>query len=298
MISAWGSPVPVETDFVRNVHGPGWHVDRRQFDSMLAKEAAKAGAQLHARSRVGTCERQGDCWAVGERRSRFLVDACGRNGLRIHGDLEQQAASKTEREIEDELIAIALTISYSYVQQRPPDLRTCVETTPRGWWYAAPLPDATSMAMFFTDPEIYRNQGIAISDELKAAPITARRLEGGSIQDSRVLHVTSSCRRVIAGLGWLAVGDSASSYDPLSGRGVFKALQHARAAATAITGILHGQADPVSLYSAQVRLEFEEYVRQRRQYYAAERRWLDHSFWRRRSLSSLPSLPPLPWQPR
>lgn len=32
MISVWGDPVLVEVDFIRNLHGPGWHIDRNRFD--------------------------------------------------------------------------------------------------------------------------------------------------------------------------------------------------------------------------------------------------------------------------
>jgi flavin-dependent dehydrogenase len=272
MISIWGDPLPVEVDFLRNVHGPGWHIDRRQFDAMLAKEAARAGARVYSCRRVGICRRTDNGWSVGECRSRILVDACGRNGLRIDGN--------ADRETEDELLAIALTISCS--DRFPRDLRTCIETTSSGWWYSAALPGKTAIAMFFTDPLIYRRDGIAIHEQLKAAPFTARRLEGGQIQDSRVLHVTSSCRTSIFGTGWLAVGDSASSYDPLSGRGVFKALRHANSATSAITAYLHGETDSMASYARQVRLEFNEYVQQRRLYYAIEHRWPEHSFWQTR----------------
>jgi flavin-dependent dehydrogenase len=272
MISLWGDPVPVEVDFVRNVHGPGWHIDRKQFDAMLAKEAARAGARVYPCRRVGTCRRTDNGWSVGECRSRILVDACGRNGLRIDGN--------ADRETEDELLAIALTISYS--ARFPRDIRTCIEATSSGWWYTAPLPGETAIAMFFTDALIYRRDGIEIHEQLKAAPFTARRLEGGQIQDSRVLHVTSSCRTAIFGTGWLAVGDSASSYDPLSGRGIFKALRHANSATSAINSFLHGETDSMASYAKQVRLEFDEYVRQRRLYYAIEHRWPEYSFWRTR----------------
>src|SRR5882672_4257013 len=46
IISVWGESVPSETDFIRNPHGPGWHIDRNRFDEMLCTEATKAGAQL------------------------------------------------------------------------------------------------------------------------------------------------------------------------------------------------------------------------------------------------------------
>jgi flavin-dependent dehydrogenase len=272
MISLWGGPLPVEVDFIGNVHGPGWHIDRRQFDGMLVNEAARAGVRIYPHCRVGACCREDNRWSVGECRSRVLVDARGRNGLRLDGN--------ANRETEDVLLAIALTISYS--ARLPRDLRTCIETTSCGWWYSAPLPEGTAIAMFFTDPNIYRRDGISIHEQLKAAPFTARRLEDGQIQDSRVLHVTSSCRTAIFGNGWLAVGDSASSYDPLSGRGVFKALRNASSATPVITACLHGETGSMASYASQVRLEFDEYVRQRRLYYAIEQRWSEHAFWQAR----------------
>jgi flavin-dependent dehydrogenase len=273
MISVWGDPLPVEVDFVRGAYGPGWHVNRKRFDEMLLKEAESAGVRAYTHRRVGKCQRESDHWTVAGCRARVLVDACGANGLRIDDN--------TEREIEDVLVAIALTISYS--GQRTRDLRACIETTSHGWWYTAPLPDGITIAMFFTDPVVYCLEGIAIQDQLKAAPLTARQMDGGHIQNSRVLRVNSSCRTTPFGNGWLAVGDSASCYDPLSGRGVSKALRQASSAANTINACLRGQTDSMSLYAMQVRLEFDEYVRQRRLYYATERRWSEYAFWKART---------------
>lgn len=273
MISVWGDPNPAEVDFVHNVHGPGWHVDRRRFDEMLAKEAIAAGVRVYSQHRVGICKRESDHWNVSGCRGRVLVDACGSNGLRID--------DTGHRETEDILLAITLTISYP--GHRVQDLRTSVEATSRGWWYAAPLPQGEAIAMFFTDPVIYRKDGISIDEELRAAPLTLGRLQGGHIKVSRVLRVTSSVRSTLFGRGWLAVGDSASSYDPISGRGVFKALRHGVSATNAIAAYLRGDVDSMARYARLVRSEFDEYVRQRSVYYASERRWSEHSFWRARA---------------
>ena len=273
IISVWGDPNPVEVDFVRNIHGPGWHIDRRRFDKMLAKEAMAAGVRVYSQCRARLCRRESDHWSVSGCRARILVDACGSNGLRMD--------SNDDREIEDVLLAIALTISYSGNGER--DLRTSIETTSHGWWYAAPIPNGEMIAMFFTDPVIYRRDGIWIHEQLKAAPVTAARLKGGHIRDSRVMRAASSCRRTVFGNNWLAVGDSASAYDPISGRGVFKALRHATFATNAIASYLRGNVDSMIRYAELVRSEFEEYVRQRSMYYASEHRWLEHAFWRRRA---------------
>ena len=55
------------------------------------------------------------------------------------------------------------------------------------------------------------------------------------------MYVASSCRKTISGEAWLAVGDSASSYDPLSGRGIFKAMRQGTNAAIAVDGFLRGE---------------------------------------------------------
>jgi flavin-dependent dehydrogenase len=272
IISVWGDPIPVESDFIHNVHGMGWHIDRKTFDQMLGTEAEKAGAQVHLRTRVRTCNREDGCWQADEWRARFLVDASGRNGLRLSGNID--------RETDDKLLAI--TLSVSCTQRTGNDLRTCIEAVPAGWWYTAPLPQGLAVAMFFTDPAIYQEEGISIREQLGNAPVTSRLLEGGCIEDSSVLHVTSSCRRSAFGAGWLAVGDSACSFDPISGRGIFNALRRARSASAAIIEQFTGNLDPTIQYVRQVRLEYDEYVRQRRVYYMSERRWPDHFFWRTR----------------
>ncbi len=271
IVSAWGSPVAREQDFVGNVHGSGWHVDRNRFDEMLCAEAARAGAHLVLRT-AGTPRREPGGWRVGAVEARFLVDASGRNGLRIDGDCT--------REEDDVLLAIVLDVRYASAP--PSDGRTFIESTRSGWWYTARLAGGT-VAMFFADPGEYTRDGISPAEQLADAPLTRSRLQDGGISGSRVVRVSSSRRRTLSGEDWVAVGDSASSYDPLSGRGIFKALRQGALAAGAVDAKLRGSESALSEYGARVRAEFDEYARQRREYYAGERRWRDQPFWRARS---------------
>jgi len=272
IVSAWGSSVAREQDFVGNRHGSGWHVDRNRFDEMLCGEAARAGAAVVPRT-TGTPRREPDGgWRTGRVEARFLVDASGRNGLRIDGGCA--------RDDDDVLLGIVLEVRYASAP--PADWRTFIESTRSGWWYTARLASGT-VAMFFADPGEYAAEGIVLGDQLADAPLTRSRLEGGHIGGSRVVRVSSSCRRTISGGDWVAVGDSASSYDPLSGRGVFKAMRHAGLAAAAVDARLRGNGAALDEYATRVRTEFDDYVRQRREYYAGERRWTDQPFWRGRS---------------
>lgn len=271
MISVWGG-APQERDYLRNPHGPGWHVDRNRFDAMLCRQAVAAGAVSFERCRADVGQREAGWWRVGETRARVLVDAAGRNGLRIGTD--------TERETEDRLLAIVLHLTHSY--GAPPDLRTYVETAPAGWWYSAPLPQGEIIAMFFTDCGVYARQGVVLEEQLGQAALTRSRLLGAEAVATRTVYAASSCRGKIAGEAWLAVGDSAASYDPLSGMGIFKALRQGTNAAIAVDAYLQGDASLLPQYAALVRAEFDAYVHRRRAHYAAETRWTGQQFWDKR----------------
>ncbi len=264
IVSAWGANSPTEQDFISNAHGSGWHIDRNRFDAMLCREAVVAGATVFLDCMAQPSRTSGGGWRIGGVNAAFLVDASGHTGLRLD---EEHAY-----EMDDRLLAIAVRLSGT----QSPDLRTIVETTSQGWWYTSPIPNGQTMAMFFTDPVIYANEGIVLGEQLEHAPLTAHRLQSGTMLSSRVLHAPSACRLKMVGDRWTAVGDSASAYDPLSGRGLFKAFRHGAAAADAITA---GRMDG---YVARVRREFEEYVRQRRMHYASEQRWPESIFWRKR----------------
>jgi flavin-dependent dehydrogenase len=279
LVSAWGSPHPAETDFVANPHGNGWHVDRNRFDAMLCEAAANAGAETRTGARVLRCTRTTDTrtadapWSVTTNDSpvpvnaRFVVDATGRNGVRLD--------PRDGRDLDDALIAIFLRFAHDTIP-RSPDLRTLVESTEDGWWYVAPLPSGESVAVFTIDPGFYISPGVALGEQLERAPLTCERVGLAELVASHVVHISSSVRRVRAGDGWVAIGDAAASYDPLSGFGIVKALQDALALAEAFDSA------PFDDYAAAHARRFAAYAHQRRAYYALEQRWPNHPFWRNR----------------
>jgi flavin-dependent dehydrogenase len=237
----------------------------------LCRQAVEAGACLflnHGERWI----RSSGAWHSAGHRAKLLVNAAGRNGWWLDG--------AKDREREDSMLAIATRI-FDWKRDLT-DHRTLIETAPAGWWYSTLLPDRTGLAMFFTGAEIYRRYGISIREQLGDAPLTRVRLDSGRTAEPRIVYSPSGRSRTIVGETWISVGDSASSYDPLSGRGIFKALRHGETAARAIDNYLHGDTSAMEPYTEQVRRQFEEYSRQRRQYYALERRWADHPFWRAR----------------
>ena len=264
IISSWGDNSPLEQDFLTNAHGCGWHVDRNRFDAMLCRQATDAGVTLFEGFRA-TPVLQCGVWRLGAVSATFLVDASGRNGMRLQADHAWQ--------VDDTLLAVTARAE----PDSRADLRTIIETTASGWWYSSPIPGNQLVAMFFTSPLVYREQGVELGQQLEVAPLTAARLEGTRIVSTRVVFAPSASRTVISGESWLAVGDSASCYDPLAGRGIFKAFRHGMAAAEAVVS------GNTEAYQARVCHEFSEYSRQRREFYASERRWPNSPFWAARA---------------
>ncbi len=280
IVSSWGGAAPHEQDFLRNVHGCGWNVSRNLLDAMLRREADKAGVAVFRGCTALSWEREksgawmlraGDRAAPREFRSRFLVSASGQNGLRVEG--------RYAYVVEDVLLAVVLRLSYP--GGPPGDLRTCIESVHDGWWYWAPAHPGMATAMFFTSQEIYR-KAFSAGEQLEEAPLLRSRAHGARIVGQRLVRAASALNRHIAGDGWGAVGDSASSYDPLSGMGVFKALRQGRAAARAIHAYLNGDKRALPEYAESVKQDFEKYAEQRRIYYAGEQRWPEAVFWKQR----------------
>src|SRR5262245_16590112 len=83
--AAWGSAQPLETDFLRDPDGPGWHIDRAQFETWLRAIAVDRGALVLAPARMQSMERDGSRWRVRlattagsiELMARLLIDAAG-----------------------------------------------------------------------------------------------------------------------------------------------------------------------------------------------------------------------------
>jgi flavin-dependent dehydrogenase len=278
IVSAWGSAQTYEVDFIRNVHGSGWHVDRLAFDRMLIAAAAREGCTILQKLRVESCKRVDErTWAVQARgkdgrlelRSALMIDAAGHHGFRC----PWQAG----RDIQDTLIATVLELPGT---PAIPDMRMYIESTPMGWWYSAPMPGGI-VCMLFADSATYRQGRLDPLAHLPAAPLTATRTAGLRLARSRVLTVQSARARCY-GEGWLAAGERAASYDPISGRGIFNALRDGAACGQAALGYLEGRRTEAEQYASRLDREFAAYAAERRRFYASEKRWYSEPFWQHR----------------
>jgi flavin-dependent dehydrogenase len=286
-VSFWGSAVSSENDFIFNPHGPGWHLDRQRFDQMLAMAAVECGAAVYRGVRVTACwQNQEGHWEVESQSDRqtlrftasFLVDATGRaSWLGRHLGIP--------RFVSDRLIGLAGAFPV-VPGEGGADGRALVESAENGWWYSAPVPDGCVAVAFMTDydllPEAPRNLAGFWSAQLRRAPHTLQRV-GRFPREDEVHVVSASSYRLerVMGPNWLAVGDAAMAWDPLSGQGVRKALESGLLAAQAIA---ESRRHPAALenYATWVVDSFHHFQALHARHYGAERRWPDSVFWNRR----------------
>src|SRR5579864_6425451 len=233
--SSWETQAARHHDFLNNPYGCGWHVDRARFDAMLAGAAADAGAELLLSAHVKSCVMTGGQCQLDVAHynkkvtfsGRVLVDATGRKAL-LASRLGAQA------DVADRLIG-AVAFCTLCEQAR----WALIEAVEEGWWYSAPLPDGRMVFAYMTDSDLWNAD---IWHELiELAPLTFERARCRQIPPpSLVVSAGSLVRRPVVGPNWIATGDAALSFDPLSGQGVLKSIETASRCAAAIASYFAG----------------------------------------------------------
>ena len=288
--SSWGGAGLYENDFIGNPHGVGWHIDRGQFDAMLAKEAELAGAVVLFQAEMGSgVETTSSGWKCDlftkgrtrKVRTRFCVDATGRRS----GFACSQGA---KRIVGDRLIGVIGFLS-GWSKEGSQDSYTLVESVADGWWYAAALPNGRAVAAYMTDADLFAGEAGRRSsfwlERLRQTKHARARLESPRHTSQLLVRCANSARlSQVVGPRWLAVGDAALSFDPLSSQGIYKALESGIRAAEAIS--LTWSENPCGLrdYAEWVQRQYRRYQEAYGKYYGSETRWPNSVFWRRRHL--------------
>lgn len=284
--SVWGTPDPVLRSSVYDVHGHGWHIDRRAFERRLLDMALTSGvghAWVEGQARV---ERRGSRWLVDAPRTgvdvrcTYLVDATGRSSW-----LARRLGHRRCREDGQ----LAIVTFFDGVREAGRDSTTLVEAVEDGWWYSAALPRGRLVAAFVTDPDLVdaRSGWEAIwSTRLARTSWIGAQVRRHPFRPSgppRVVAASGGHLPEPAGPGWLAVGDAAMTWDPLAGHGLTAALAGARDAVHAIVAG-QGRESAISEYTDRLREARGRYAAARRSIAAQEGRWPDAPFWRRRRI--------------
>jgi flavin-dependent dehydrogenase len=290
--SSWGADELGYNDFLFNPMGNGWHLDRRRFDAFLARQVNARGIELCTGTRWDACERSAAglrlrLWGKGGAArmvtARFAVDA---TGMRASFARSMGAS----RLFVDQLLCVTAFLALPAFGAF--SRLTMLEAVEYGWWYAAKLPDRRLAVAVASDPAIVKRHALRRCDGwfacLMATRHIAPQLTGCRfIESSPIICAASSfVLDKTVGTGWLAVGDAAAAYDPISSQGIYKALADGTRAAKAIANFLHGSAAELDDYQVEAADRFRRYLDNRNYFYGLERRWPDSAFWMRRQANT------------
>ena len=94
-----------------------------------------------------------------------------------------------------------------------------------------------------------------------------------------VMPAFSASLSCLYGDGWTAVGDAASSVDPLCGAGMARALESGIDCAKCIGTTFHGRVNAMQDYEIKQRKVFTNADNMRLREYTREAQWQNNQFW-------------------
>lgn len=294
----WGSATAHANDFLFQLHGHGLQLDRSRFDAMLRDAAAQAGAEVLPDARVRIMA-PGDATRphrlalrpveaqthaeIESTDADWLIDATGRAASLAR-------ALGARRIAHDAQIAFHQRLRSERGDDH--DGRTWVEAVEDGWWYSVLLPSRERMVAFLTDADLCDHRRLLDGDGLWRALADAPALHAlctahGYAPASRALGADASGCHLdrAASERWLAVGDAALAFDPLSSKGISNAMYTGLRAADALLRHERGDLGVIDGYARHLLDIHRVHREQLRAFHAMETRWPEAPYWSRRQTS-------------
>ncbi|MBW1297050.1 NAD(P)/FAD-dependent oxidoreductase [Aquimarina litoralis] len=288
--ASWGSCQLYHNEYMYSPYGYGWHLDRLAFDEFMINETQKRGVSIHFENSITSSENEDKFWylkTISNQeqtliKSRFIIDATGKKAA--FSSLQKSIKIK-----EDQMVGIYCF--YDIPDHTKDSLGlgtgTCVETDVNGWWYSSILPNKKLVISYMTDADIAKNIQIRktynftkfLSDTTYTS---SRTINLKSSIEPKIIAAHTQYLNTVIGNGWLAVGDAASSYDPISSLGIFKSLIMSQFAAYATFDFLKGDDTGLKKYQHIIMQDYKGYLKKRQEYYAQEKRYINSLFWERR----------------
>ncbi|MBL4608895.1 MAG: lysine-epsilon-oxidase maturase LodB [Pseudomonadales bacterium] len=288
-VSYWGSDIPSSRESIFSAEGASFQLDRVKFDFTLIEKVVDRGGYVFPRTKCLMLDRTEDAYwearlkhpdhGVFTVRAKYLIDATGRNAK-----ISRRIGMPPKKV--DKLVGVGSF--FTFQDQRPLPNDQLIETTELGWWYSALLPNQTLVATFFSDADVISKYRLNHTDNwlklLQASGKMKTRLSGAQSNQGKpwIRSAVSQISNAHQYKNFIAVGDAACSFDPISSMGLGFAMTSACRAATAIMTEQH-HSEAIVNYKKDITKNFEQYLVTRRQHYQQEKRWPESIFWCRRS---------------
>ncbi|WP_255069882.1 NAD(P)/FAD-dependent oxidoreductase [Lacihabitans sp. LS3-19] len=282
--SCWGDTELQQKEFLKGVFGHGYLLDRQYFEKQLRDRVKTTSSILYEGFKLITIENKPSRIEVEiEKDSKiiklagsFIVDATGRKAsvsIKL-GHLKQTLDTQ-----------FALIFKVKLNEQI--EQQIFVEATENGWFYVAPLGNNELNIMFFTLQNLIplkKDLPQFLKRELKSTIHLYKfvMLSGSSLENVKQIPAGTTRLSIPFGENWLAVGDAAFSYDPISSYGITSALGSGYYAGNAISDYLLGNKDGFNAYRYILESAFATYMEKLVQHYDIEKRWPESLYWKNR----------------
>jgi len=282
--SCWGTNELEQSEFIQGIHGHGYLLDRFLFEKQLRKHAVDQGCILSAGYKLKKTLRteQGVEVHIDNGSTSvtlladYIVDATGRKAS------VAQQFGMSKRAIDSQFAMV-----FKAKLTTPMEHQIMVEATKNGWWYMAPQNETELTLMFFTLKEL-----LPLKNEMRSyvqkefettlhlSKITST--ESFDFDNIKVMPAGTSRLDVSYGDHWIAVGDAAFSFDPISSYGITSALASGYYAGHALSSCLANEEDAMLAYSYLMENAFKAYMEKLGSHYELEIRWKGSAYWKNR----------------
>lgn len=289
--SYWGSNQPTSTESIFTVETSTFQLDRDKFDFKLVEQVAERGGIVFPRTKcLNYLLLQNNEWEIILKHpekgiftvfAKYLIDATGR-----------QASVCRQIGVPSKKIDSLMGIGAFFKLKEGYKLNhnQVLETNEFGWWYNAVLPDKTVVTTLFSDADIIAqhklNQNDTWYDLLQSTNLIKHKLKD-TVSLSKKVWVRNACTQISDSSfkdSFIAIGDAASSFDPISSMGIGFAMSSACNAARIIKyQLIKKDPERVISYQKDISNNFDNYLKIRKQFYQQEKRWPSSVFWKRRN---------------
>ena len=289
VVSWWGNDdSPHIVNYFFHPFGHGVNLSRPKFDQDFADYARQIGVVIFENAKIQKSSPNTGSWQIDISHGKnkdclealFVVDASGKSA-----SFSRMQGSRIV--VFESQLAVIRYYTECTLPASNRENHVVIESCDIGWWYFAPLCGGDCVCMLVTDPDLIdlRKHTIDMSwhSKLEKTRAIAQSIHPfTATSDISVCSARTQRLDRFHGEGWLAIGDAAMAFDPLSSHGITKGLRHGWMAGRAVSKHIAGDTFAIHRFCHDLENIFCEYLSTRVAYYATKQRWADSLFWRRR----------------
>ena len=284
--SAWGNNLLQEKIFLFEKHHKGILLNRDFFENQM-RDVSKQnqmnwlmGYTLHTIEKEETITR-----VVLKSKTdtitlfcSYIIDATGR-----------KASVCRKIGIEKKELDQLASLNFKYKIKKPIPFFVYTASFEKGWIYVSPSEEDSVTVMIFTDLDLIPSKNEEkdfildiINNSQLAEEVFQSTLIYEDIYDLKTRVANTTYLDKPFGENWVAIGDAAYSFDPLSSYGITSALAAGYYGGHALANTILKEEEALDVYQYIMENAFNNYKIQLQEQYTLENRWINSIFWKRR----------------